>query len=253
MICIKCGFDNPGENTSCRVCGAPLGGHSVSVAETGAAVTTAATSKSATPDYSKTSVDCPNHPGVANGVVCDVCYASFCKDCIGALSPSGFMACLPCRREVLLRAEFCPDCSVDIDFVDNVDSYYEFSFFLNFLGKSEPCPKCNSVVRTRWFGSILPLGPFVLPFLPFFKDSPWGVRVAIPFLLSITHIPIVPIGSYRDREGAVIDEVEDQIHPTNQRARVGFRGGQAFRTAMIWLVSFAIIIVAIIIGVALNK
>lgn len=209
MICTKCAFDNPGENTNCRVCEAPLGANSVSVTEADAAVTTGATSRFATADDSETNGECPNHPGVIAAVICDNCQGSFCDKCVAKADPSGFHLCASCFLSAVEGAEFCAECAADLKYVEFVSKGDDVSCF----GKTEPCPTCNSVVRTRW------------AFLVFF--------------------PFFPLASYRFREGVFVDTEEEETRHIYQRGRTRMRWSQVLRTLLIFYGSIAAIILIV--------
>jgi hypothetical protein len=254
MICTKCNFDNPDDQTTCRVCGAQLSspGSSINAAMSSAAIPPERTSAT----HQFTGSDCESHPDVVC-VPCANCSTPLCAKCTEAgvlykLAPCGFILCAQCHRQALLRPGFCPECEAEVEFVDAVDNYVKGNFFSNFFGEAEQCPKCNSVVRTVWFGSIFPIGMLLLPVFQIFADSE-TLRPHMPTLFRLTTIPIIPLASYRDRKGAVIDEQEEQTRYILQRGRTNLRWNQILRTAMFWYSSIAIIILAFIIGVALKQ
>lgn len=254
MICTKCNFDNPDDQTTCRVCGAQLSAPGTAI--------DAATSSAATPPertsatHTSTGSDCALHLDVVS-VPCANCTTPLCAKCttegvLRKLAPSGLILCNQCYRQALLRPGFCSECEAEVEFVDTVDNYVKGNFFSNFFGEAEQCPKCNSVVRTLWFGSIFPIGVLLLPVFQIFADSE-TLRPHMPTLFRLTTIPIIPLASYRDRIGLVRNEREDEEQTLFQRGRTNLRWNQILRTAMFWYISIAIIILAFIIGVALKQ
>ena len=248
MLCNKCNFNNPSGTTTCRVCGAQL-----SVSDTPSRDATVSSTAS-TPAVRSASgatarTGCAMHPGLTT-VPCASCNTALCAQCmkggvLNKLRPCGMTLCAECHDEAIMRPGFCPKCEAEVQFVDSVDNYVKGDFFSNFFGEAEQCPKCNSVVRTLWFGSIFPLGILLLPVLAALKDVE-ALRPYVPQLFRISVIPFVPLASYRDRIGLVTDERGEDV-TLFQRGRTHLRWNQVGRTAAFWFVPIGIIILALVV------
>ena len=250
MICLKCHFDNPSGSTTCRVCGMQLAVAEAASNKAALSSSVTAQTSAASATHSPTRTDCAQHPDVLC-VPCANCSTPLCAECMETgvllkLAPCGSILCGPCHRQAVLSPGFCPDCEADVQYVEAVDNYVKGNFFSNFFGEAEQCSKCNSVVRTLWFGSMFPIGILLLPVLRVFADVEL-LRPHMPKLFRIAVIPLIPLASYRDRIGLVTNEREDEDQTLFQRGRTSLRGGQVLRTAMFWFIPIGIIILFLIV------
>lgn len=219
------------------------------MAANGAGSPSPVTAPTVSPQLTESQTDCALHADVVC-VPCANCATPLCRQCtetgvLNKLAPSGLILCGECHRQAVLRPGFCPDCEMDIRDVKVVDNFVKANFFSNFFGEAEQCPKCNSVVRTLWIGSIFPTGFMVLPFVPIFANTP-ALRPYIPALFRISVIPLVPLASYRDRIGlAANGDENDQTQ--FQRGRTSLRWNQLFRTALFWFIPIGLVILFLVI------
>lgn len=101
---------------------------------------------------------CGLHPRMKASGACTRCGKALCARC-AAKGKSGRCDTCVDDRARMRTGGFCASCSVGSEFVESGPvEYFEFDGPMRFLGQSDPCRKCGSVVRTLFFC----LGPLPL-------------------------------------------------------------------------------------------
>lgn len=88
-----------------------------------------------------------------------------------------------------------------------------------------------------------PSWSFPSSLIPIISDTKSNKPLALS-LVRLSVIPFIPFASYRDRQGAVQGEKENEDRYFFQRGRTQIRPKQVLRTALFWFIPIALIILS---------